>query len=82
MAPEMAFRILGESELLRRPNNVIWTITMNSTRVSTDLMSRGVPIRLAYEGRLEDRRFRVPDPVRFARERRVGLLGELVVLPQ
>lgn len=77
MAPEVSFRILGQSEMLKRPNTYVWAITMNSTKVSPDLMSRGVPVRLAYEGKPEDRRFAGPEPVKFARENRVALLSEL-----
>jgi len=80
MSPVMTFRILGKSEVIIRPNNLVWMMTMNSTRVSPDLLSRGVPIRMAYEGRPEHRQFPGPDPIRCARENRIALLGELAGL--
>ena len=49
-----------------RPNDMLWAITMNNTKTSPDLVSRGLPIRLQYEGRPEDRELRQsrPDRVR------------------
>ncbi len=77
MAPVVCLRILGKSENYSRPNDLLWVLTMNDTRVSPDLVSRGVPIRLAYEGMTEDRKFFGPDPIRYAREYRLEILGEL-----
>jgi len=77
MAPEIALRILGVSENFVRPNDVIWGLTMNQTKVSPDLMSRGLPIRLAYDGPPESRVFTGPEPVGFARDHRLRLLAEL-----
>ena len=77
MAPEISLRILGVSENFVRPNDVIWSLTMNQTKVSPDLMSRGLPIRLAYDGPPESRVFTGPDPIGFARDNRLGILAEL-----
>lgn len=77
MAAEISLRILGVSENFVRPNDVIWSLTMNQTKVSPDLMSRGLPIRLAYEGPPEARVFTGPDPIGFARDNRLGILAEL-----
>jgi hypothetical protein len=77
MAPEISLRILGVSTNYVRPNDVVWALTMNQTRVSPDIMSRGLPIRLSYEGPPEKRTFAGPDPIEYAREHRVELLGEL-----
>ncbi|VTU00922.1 Uncharacterized protein OS=Caulobacter phage CcrSwift GN=CcrSwift_gp143 PE=4 SV=1 [Gemmataceae bacterium] len=77
VAPTLALRILGRSETIARPNDLLWVLTMNDTRVSPDLASRGVPVRLAYEGRAEARAFPGPDPVRYARQHRLEILGEL-----
>lgn len=77
MAAEISLRILGVSANFVRPNDVLWSLTMNSTRTSPDLVSRGIPIRLSYEGRPGDRRFSVADPVAYARSHRVAILGEL-----
>jgi hypothetical protein len=77
MAPEVSLRILGTSQNFRRPNDVLWFLTMNDTRTSPDLVSRGLPIQMQYEGRPEERRFTGPDPIVYAREHRLEILGEL-----
>lgn len=77
MAPEVSIRILGVSENYTRPNDLLWALTMNDTRTSPDLVSRGLPIQLFYEGRTEDRTFAGPDPLEYAREHRLEILGEL-----
>jgi hypothetical protein len=77
MAPEVSLRILGESRNYTRPNDLLWFTTMNGTRTSPDLVSRGLPIQLSYEGKPEDRTFDGPDPIGYAREHRIDILGEL-----
>ncbi len=77
MAAEISLRILGKSENYNRPNDVLWYLTMNNTKASPDLISRGVPIRQYYEGNPKDRKFGHRDPVRYAREHRQEILGEL-----
>jgi hypothetical protein len=77
MAPEVSLRILGKSENYNRPNDLLWALTMNLTRVCPDLVTRGAPIRLEYEGKPEDRTFDGPDPIAYAREHRLDILGEL-----
>jgi hypothetical protein len=77
VAPEVSLRILGVSATYTRPNDLVWTITMNDTRTSPDLVSRGLPLQLYYEGRPEDRVFVGPNPIDFAYENRLAILGEL-----
>lgn len=77
MATEIALRILGVSENFVRPNDVIWSLTMNQTKVNPDLMSRGLPIRLSYDGPPESRVFAGLDPIGYARENRHGIFAEL-----
>jgi hypothetical protein len=77
VSPEISIRILGQSVMYTRPNNVLWAITMNKTHGSADLISRGLPIRLYYEGRAENREFAGRDPVDYARRHRIEILGEL-----
>jgi hypothetical protein len=77
MAPAISLRILGRSENYTRPNDVLWLLTMNCTRASSDLVSRGLPIRLAYEGDPRDRAFSGPEPVAYARDHQLKILGEL-----
>ncbi len=77
LAPEICLRILGHSSMLRRPNDLIWCITMNKTKACGDIVSRDVPVQLFYDGRTEDRRFEGPNPLDYAREHRIQILGEL-----
>jgi hypothetical protein len=77
MAANVTLRILGQSTNIDRPNDMLWMLTMNGTKVSPDLVSRGLPIRLRYEGRPEGRSFGNHDPIAYAREHRAEILGEL-----
>ncbi len=77
MAPRVVLRILGVSENFERPNDLIWAITMNDTKASPDLVSRGVPIRLSYDGDPRLRAFAGPEPAAYALEHRAEILGEL-----
>lgn len=78
IAETISLRILGQSENFRRRNDVLWAITMNQTRVSPDLVSRSLPIRLAFEGPPERRRFRGLNPGDYATRHRLDILGELL----
>jgi hypothetical protein len=77
MAPEVVVRILGQSENRVRPNDFLWVLTMNDVRASPDLVSRGLPVRLAYDGDARARPLPGPDSNAYAREHRVAILGEL-----
>ena len=77
MAPAISLRILGRSHNFTRPNDVIWALTMNNTRTSPDLVSRGIPIQMSYEGKTEERTFVVAKPVDYALAHRLEILGEL-----
>lgn len=79
-APEIVLRILGRSDNLRRPNDLLWVLTMNDARASPDLVSRCLPIRLAHEGDPAARCFVGPDPIDYARTHRLDLLAELAGL--
>jgi len=48
MAPEISLRILGKSENFTRPNDLLWTFSMNNSRFCIDLIARSCPIRLYY----------------------------------
>ena len=77
MSPTISLRILGRSQNFTRPNDVLWALTMNSTRTSTDIVSRGLPIRFEFEGDPAKRHFDRRDPIVYARAHRVEILGEL-----
>ena len=76
MAPHISLRILGQSTNMTRPNDLLWIVTMNDTKTSPDLVSRGLPIRLFFEGNPGERQFG-QDPLVFAHAHRSELLGEL-----
>src|SRR5262249_47785314 len=76
-APLISLRILSTSTNYSRPNDVIWVVTMNETKASPDLVMRGCPIRLRYDGDPGQREFAGPEPIAFTLEHRVELLGEL-----
>lgn len=77
MAPNITLRILGKSVNYTQPNEVLWFLTMNQTRVSPDLASRGMPIRLYYEGDPATRVFSGPNPLEYALAYRAEILAEL-----
>ena len=66
MAPNITLRILGKSANYTQPNDVLWFLTMNQTKISPDLASRGMPIRLYYEGDPATRVFEGPNPLEYA----------------
>lgn len=79
LSPELSFRILGQSGNVSRPNTYLWVITSNQASGTEDLVSRGLPIRLRYEGDPRQRAFD-DNLLDYVREFRLGLLGELAGL--
>ena len=77
LAPMISLRILGQSANFTRPNDCIWAVTMNDTRASPDLVSRGLPIQLYFEGNPAERNFTGCNPVEYALAHRRELFGEL-----
>jgi hypothetical protein len=77
LSPVLEFRILGKSVAVSRPNNYLWIITSNLTSATEDFVSRGVPIRLQYEGDPKRRVF-VGRPAHWASAHRPEILGELM----
>lgn len=77
MAAEVNLRILGQSANYTRPNDLLWFLTMNDTRTSPDLVSRGLPIRFHFDGDPGNRDFGGRDPVSYARDNRIEILEEL-----
>jgi hypothetical protein len=76
VAPEVCLRILGKSLNFRRPNDLLWFLTMNDTKVSPDIISRCVPIRLFHLGDPGKRKFS-GSAVAYAKEHRLEILCEL-----
>jgi hypothetical protein len=79
LSPLLSFRILGQSGTISRPNTFLWVITSNQTSGTEDLISRGLPIRLRYEGNPRERTF-ADSPLGVARRCRLQILGELAGL--
>jgi hypothetical protein len=77
MSPWVTLRILGQSTNINRVNDFVWVLTMNETKTSPDLVSRGMPIRLMHEGDPRLRNFSGGDPVAYVTKHRIELLGEL-----
>lgn len=79
VAPQVSFRILGQSKNFSLPNDFLWFITMNDSRVCPDIASRNVPIRLYYEGDPNVLgRFEGRDPIRHAFQHRYEILNEII----
>ncbi len=76
-APRISLRILGQSANHEQPNDVLWLLTMNSTRLCADLMERSCPIRLHFDGDPTTRQMTHHDLIAFVRQHRHELLGEL-----
>jgi hypothetical protein len=79
LAPLVSFRLLGHSRLVEQPNTYMWFLTANGTRLTADMLSRGLPVRLHYSGDPRKRQFSL-DPLPYAREHRLAILGELAGL--
>lgn len=76
LSPVLSFRILGQSGNITRPNTFLWVITSNQTSGSEDLISRGLPVRLRYEGNPRERHFR-ENLLEYVSRYRLQILGEM-----
>ncbi len=76
-APQISLRILGESANHEQPNDMLWVITMNNTRLGADLAARSCPIRFHFDGDPNTRRTSHRDLIQFVRNHRLELLDEL-----
>ena len=76
LSPVLSFRILGQSGNLTRPNELLWLITSNQASGTEDLISRGLPIRLRYEGNPRERTFG-ENLLDLVSKRRQEILGEV-----
>jgi hypothetical protein len=81
LAPLISIRILGHNTNMERPNLYLWVITSNSTSATEDLISRGLPIRLYYEGDPRLRAFQ-RNPLEHVNRWRLDILGELAGMVQ
>jgi hypothetical protein len=79
LSPVLSVRLLGHSRNVSRPNAYLWLVTSNLTSGSSDMITRGVPIRLRYEGNPGARVFQ-ENLVEFVQKHRLDLLAELAGL--
>jgi hypothetical protein len=79
LSPILSVRILGHSKNISRPNTYLWLVTSNQTSGSSDLISRGIPVRLRFEGDATARTFH-GDLVTYALQHRLDILGELAAM--
>jgi hypothetical protein len=75
-SPVLSVRLLGHSRDITRPNTYLFLITSNLTSGSSDMITRGVPVRLRYEGDPVARSFH-DNPLHYAARHRPAILGEL-----
>jgi hypothetical protein len=76
LSPELSFRVLGQSTVIRCPNTYLWAITSNGVSGTPDIVRRGLPIRLQHHGDPKARRFE-GKPLECAGRHRLAILGEL-----
>jgi hypothetical protein len=79
LSPLLSVRLLGHSRNIARPNTYLWLVTSNSTTASSDLVTRGVPVRLHHDGDPAEREFS-EDVLEYATRHRLDILGELAAL--
>src|SRR5262249_47637266 len=76
------YRRLGSNTAIRRPNDVLFCLTMNDAKLSVDLRRRQVPINLEYFGTVRDRTFSIADLEEFVLAHRLDLRAEIVGIVQ
>ncbi|MGO9598674.1 MAG: hypothetical protein ACLP7Q_11855 [Isosphaeraceae bacterium] len=76
LSPVLRFRLLGTSSFVEQPNSYLWVVTSNTTKAASDVVTRGLPIRLSVEGDPKKRNF-TGRPLAYAHEHRLEILGEL-----
>jgi hypothetical protein len=77
-AVTLMFRRLGTNATIQRPNDVLFALTMQSARLSSDLRRRALPVNLYYEGDPRTRTFSMNQLQEFVRQRREDILAELL----
>ncbi len=75
------FRRLGSNTAdtaIRRPNDVLFCITMNNPTLGLDLRQRSIPIGLEFFGDVRTRAFLIPDVDLFLVDHRWEILAEIL----
>jgi len=76
------FRRLRTNTAIRRPNDVIFCLTMNTAKMGVDLRQRGLPVNLFFAGHIRDRHFDIANLEGFVLDNRVDLIAELLGMVQ
>ena len=76
------FRRLRTNTAIRRPNDVIFCLTMNTAKIGPDLRQRGLPINLFFAGHIRDRHFDTDNLEAFVLAHRLDLIAELLGMVQ
>ena len=75
-ASELNLRVLGTSTMHTRPNDLLWFLTMNQTKLAGDMMARACPIQFHVDGNPVEREISHYGLIRFVQENRNELLAE------
>ena len=78
-SPVLSARVLGHSRMITRPNIYLWLITCNLTSGSSDSITRGIPVRLRFEGDPVTRTFH-QNLLEYVTRHRMDILGELAAM--
>ncbi|MBL8027912.1 MAG: toprim domain-containing protein [Fibrobacteres bacterium] len=76
-SPNLNFRLLATNTSISRFNDVQFVITMNNARLGHDLMQRGVPVNMRFDGNPRQRKFKNKEYLKWVRENRNQILAEL-----
>lgn len=71
------FRLLGKNASITVSNTLNFALSANDPKLSKDLISRSLPIRLAYEGDCDEIAYPIQDPEEFALQHIIALRAEL-----
>lgn len=74
----LSYRILGQSKKVERLNTVSYILTANDLKLSNDLITRSIMVKLHYEGDPAKRKFGIQNPLEYARKHRKQILAELI----
>ena len=72
------FRQLGSNTSITRPNSLFFVITANSPKLSSDLLSRSIPMSLYCEGDPDKVVYPMKSPHRWAKEHRLEIWTEMI----
>jgi hypothetical protein len=76
--PILSYRILGKNLECKRINDVQFCLTTNGGKMSPDLISRMLPVRLFYEGDPAGRKFANKEVLELTKRLRQDILSELL----